>query len=158
MGLNIKDLREIVDFLEQRGIAEFELDEDGRRVRIVRGHVAAPVQHLTAPQPVTAAAPAPILVAPPAPAAPAAAPEPPVDQILVKSPIVGTFYRSPDANAAAFVNVGDVVKPGQVLCIIEAMKLMNEIESEESGEIVKVFPQNGQPVQFGEPLFALKRA
>lgn len=158
MGLNIKDLREIVDFLEQRGIAEFELDEDGRRVRIVRGQVAAPVQHLTTPQPVTPPAPAPVPVAVPAPIAPVAAPEPPVDQILVKSPIVGTFYRSPDPNAAAFVNVGDVVKPGQVLCIIEAMKLMNEIESEVSGEIVTVFPQNGQPVQFGEPLFALKRA
>lgn len=155
--MNIKDLREIVDFLEQRGIAEFELDEDGRRVRIVRGQVAAPAQHPTAPQPVAAPTPAPVPVAPPAAAAPAAAPETPVDQILVKSPIVGTFYRSPDPNAASFVNVGDVVKPGQVLCIIEAMKLMNEIESEESGEIVKVFPHNGQPVQFGEPLFALKR-
>ena len=155
--MNIKDLREIVDFLEQRGIADFELDEDGRRVRIVRGQVAGPVQHPAAPQPVAAPTPAPVPVAPPAPAAPAAAPETPIDQILVKSPIVGTFYRSSDPNAAPFVNVGDVVKPGQVLCIIEAMKLMNEIESEESGEIVKVFPQNGQPVQFGEPLFALKR-
>jgi acetyl-CoA carboxylase biotin carboxyl carrier protein len=153
--LNIKDLREIVDFLEQRGIAEFELDEDGRRIRIIRGQVVGPVAAAATHQPAT---PPHAPVAPAPAAAPAPASAEPADGILVKSPIVGTFYRSSDPNAAPFVSVGDQVKPGQVLCIIEAMKLMNEIEAEVAGEIAKVFPQNGQPVQFGEPLFALKRA
>jgi acetyl-CoA carboxylase biotin carboxyl carrier protein len=100
-------------------------------------------------------------VAPP-PAAPTAAPVPTAappeieGHHVVKSPIVGTFYRSPDPNAAAFVSVGDTVRQGQVLCIIEAMKLMNEIESDVAGEIVKIFPETGQPVQYGEPLFTIK--
>ncbi len=158
--MNIKDLREIVDFLEQRGISEFELDEDGRRIRIVRGQASTTVGWpAVAPQPVVPSSSAP---PPPPPAAPgpvpAAAEAADADQIIVKSPIVGTFFRAPDPNATPFVNVGDVVRPGQVLCIIEAMKLMNEIEAEVAGEILKVFPKNGQPVQFGEPLFALRRA
>ena len=77
---------------------------------------------------------------------------------LVRSPIVGTFYRSPDPNSPSFVSVGDTVKVGQVLCIIEAMKLMNEIESELAGEVVKVYPENGQPVQYGDPLFTIRTA
>src|SRR6185503_9163402 len=94
---------------------------------------------------------APAVAPPPAPAAPTAAEVPAAepDALVVKSPIVGTFYRSPDPNSAAFVDVGDRIKPGQVLCIIEAMKLMNEIEAEISGQILKVHPQNGQPVQYG---------
>lgn len=158
--MKIEDLRQIVDFLEQRGIVEFELDEDGRRVRIVRGEVQispAPAAHSAAAVHPIAAPPAAVATAS-RPAAPAPEPAPAADQYLVKSPIVGTFYGSPDPNSPAFVNVGDTVRPGQVLCIIEAMKLMNEIEAEVGGEVVQVFPQNGQPVQFGEPLFALKRA
>jgi acetyl-CoA carboxylase biotin carboxyl carrier protein len=97
-------------------------------------------------------------VAPPPAAAPAPAPEPAADAgtVVVKSPIVGTFYRSPDPNSPSFVDVGDRVKPGQVMCIIEAMKLMNEIEAEMAGEVVKVHPQNGQPVQYGDPLFTIR--
>jgi acetyl-CoA carboxylase biotin carboxyl carrier protein len=101
--------------------------------------------------------PAAAAAAGPAPAAAAPAEEPAeAGTLLVKSPIVGTFYRSPDPNSAAFVDVGDRVKPGQVMCIIEAMKLMNEIEAEVSGQVVKVHPQNGQPVQYGDPLFTIR--
>jgi acetyl-CoA carboxylase biotin carboxyl carrier protein len=92
-----------------------------------------------------------------APVAPAVA-EPAEDGTVVKSPIVGTFYRSPDPNAPSFVSVGDKVKAGQILCIIEAMKLMNEIESELAGEVVKIHPENGQPVQYGDPLFTIRPA
>ena len=77
---------------------------------------------------------------------------------VVRSPIVGTFYRSPDPNSPAFVSVGDTVKVGQVLCIIEAMKLMNEIESEMAGEVTRIHPENGQPVQYGDPLFTIRKA
>jgi acetyl-CoA carboxylase biotin carboxyl carrier protein len=90
------------------------------------------------------------------PPAPAEAPPAEADTVVVKSPIVGTFYRSPDPNSASFVDVGDRVKPGQVMCIIEAMKLMNEIEAEVAGQVVKIHPQNGQPVQYGDALFTIR--
>ena len=94
-----------------------------------------------------------------APAAPDAGPRTAeADGTLVRSPIVGTFYRSPDPNSPAFVSVGDSVKVGQVLCIIEAMKLMNEIESEMAGEVTRIHPENGQPVQYGDPLFTIRKA
>ncbi len=163
--------------LDERDITEFELEEEGRKLRVRRPgapHPPSPAQ----PQPIlisTTSAP----VAPPpaagqaafseapssgAASAPApasatpaaAAEETPSDLTLVKSPIVGTFYRSPDPSSEPFVSVGDRIKVGQVLCIIEAMKLMNEIEAEVSGEIVKVHHENGQPVQYGEPLFTVR--
>jgi acetyl-CoA carboxylase biotin carboxyl carrier protein len=89
---------------------------------------------------------------------PAAAAAPESDGTLVRSPIVGTFYRSPDPNSPPFVSVGDAVKVGQVLCIIEAMKLMNEIEAEMAGEVTRIHPENGQPVQYGDPLFTIRSA
>jgi acetyl-CoA carboxylase biotin carboxyl carrier protein len=104
--------------------------------------------------PVAAPAAAAPIVAPPAPAAPVAADE--IELAVVKSPIVGTFYRSPEPGAASFVEIGSSVEKGQVLCIIEAMKLMNEIDSEYEGEIVNVYVENGQPVQYGERLFAIR--
>ena len=112
----------------------------------------------------TGPAPAALPAAPqtpaPGPAAPAPAPsaEPPASHHLMKSPIVGTYYRASDPAAAPFVKVGDVVRKGQVLCIVEAMKLMNEIESDVAGEIIRIHPENGHPVQFGEPLFTIKTA
>jgi acetyl-CoA carboxylase biotin carboxyl carrier protein len=117
------------------------------------------VTQIPAGAPVSAAV-ASALPPPQAAEAPPAAPaEPPAAEgTLVRSPIVGTFYRSPDPNSPSFVSVGDNVKVGQVLCIIEAMKLMNEIESELAGEVVKVFPENGQPVQYGDPLFTIRPA
>ena len=153
--MNLDDIKQILDLVREHDLAEFELERDGLKVRIRKaGHQvafvapAAPVQ-----APVIAAA---------APATPAAAPvaagpeEEPVNLAVIKSPIVGTFYRSSEPGARPLAEVGDVVKKGQVLCIIEAMKLMNEIESDCDGEVAAVYVENGKPVQFGERLFAVK--
>jgi acetyl-CoA carboxylase biotin carboxyl carrier protein len=160
-----KELKQILAILEENGITEFELEEEGRKLRIRKGTpgraepapavVIAPAVPAMAP-----AAPVPAAAAPPAPS-PAAAPQAPAAEAddgltLVKSPIVGTFYRTPDPNSPPFVNVGDRVRVGQVLCIIEAMKLMNEIEAEVAGEVVKIHHESGQPVQYGEPLFSIR--
>ena len=158
--MDIADLKEILRILEAQDITEFELEQDGVKLRVCRASASASAA--TAPVVASLAAPAPAVPStlPPAvapPVAPAAA-EPAENGTVVKSPIVGTFYRSPDPNAQAFVSVGDKVKVGQILCIIEAMKLMNEIESELAGEIVKVHPENGQPVQYGDPLFTIRPA
>ena len=160
--MDLKELKEILQILEEKEIEEFELEEEGMKLRIRKAAVVSPNHH-GAPPPAMApfAAPpaaAPHLVPGPAPAAPAeAAPAPgEAGLVLVRSPMVGTFFRSPDPNSPAFVNTGDRVKVGQVLCIIEAMKLMNEIEAEVAGEIVKVHHENGQPVQYGEALFSLR--
>ena len=153
--------------LDERDITEFELEEEGKRLRIRRASSTSPVPVLSAPLVVAttasqAAVPLAVASSPrPEPAATAAAPVPVADEsanglTVVKSPIVGTFYRSPDPNSTPFVSVGDHVKIGQVLCIIEAMKLMNEIECEVAGEVVKVHHDNGQPVQYGEPLFTIR--
>ena len=157
-----KELKQILAILEENGITEFELEEEGRKLRIRKGPAraeAAPAVVLAPALPAIApAVPAPAAAAPaPAPAAPAPAPAEAGEGLtLVKSPIVGTFYRTPDPNSPPFVNVGDRVRVGQVLCIIEAMKLMNEIEAEVAGEIVKIHHESGQPVQYGEPLFSIR--
>jgi acetyl-CoA carboxylase biotin carboxyl carrier protein len=167
--VDIADLKEILRILEERDITEFELEQDGVKLRVCRRTGAAPLPAdpviaplAPAPGPSSAGTPG------PAPANSHPGPEPPATGIpgpqpedgatVVKSPIVGTFYRAPDPNAAPFVSVGDRVKVGQVLCIIEAMKLMNEIEAEVAGEILRVHPENGQPVQYGDPLFTVRPA
>jgi acetyl-CoA carboxylase biotin carboxyl carrier protein len=156
--MNLDDIRQILDLVREHELAEFELERDGLKVRIRKaGHEVAFVA------PAAPVAPAIATVAAAAPAAPAPAavgPEPAdaVDLAIIKSPIVGTFYRAPEPGAAAFVEVGDKVRKGQVLCIIEAMKLMNEIESDTEGEITAVYADNGRPVQFGDRLFAIKLA
>ncbi len=137
-------------------VVEVELEEAGRKVRVRRGEAsqAVPVAHGFAP---VSLPPAP-LASPAALSAPVPAPETPASHHQLKSPIVGTYYRSSDPTAPPFVKVGDVVLKGQVLCIVEAMKLMNEIEADVAGEIIKIHPENGHPVQFGEPLFTIKTA
>jgi acetyl-CoA carboxylase biotin carboxyl carrier protein len=161
--LDLKELKEILQILEEKEITEFELEEEGMKLRIRKAaasanHSAGPLAplHVVSALPANAAAapPAPVL-APPA-ASPAPAPEAEAGLVLVKSPIVGTFYRAPDPNSPPFVNVGDRVRVGQVLCIIEAMKLMNEIEAEVAGEVAKVHHESGQPVQYGDPLFTVR--
>jgi acetyl-CoA carboxylase biotin carboxyl carrier protein len=160
--LDLGELKELLQILEEKEIVEFELEEEGRKLRIRKAAsnhsspaavIAAPIMPAAIAAAQLAAVPA---VPAPAPPAPAEAPAEPDDALVVKSPIVGTFYRAPDPNSAPFVDVGDRVKPGQVLCIIEAMKLMNEIEAEASGQVVKVHPQNGQPVQYGDALFTIR--
>jgi acetyl-CoA carboxylase biotin carboxyl carrier protein len=158
--LDLKELKEILQILEEKEITEFELEEEGMKLRIRKAgpassnHAGPPGAILPAPV-VLHPAPAPRAAAPAAPEAPPAAPEE-EGLTVVKSPIVGTFYRTPDPNAPPFVSVGDRVRVGQVLCIIEAMKLMNEIEAEVAGEVVKIHHESGQPVQYGEPLFTIR--
>jgi acetyl-CoA carboxylase biotin carboxyl carrier protein len=163
--MNQKELKELIDFLIEKDISEFELERGDVKVRIKRGaDAAAPVMaHAVPIAPMTMASAA-HPAAHSAPAAPAPAPgsggAAPVsaeeELHMVKSPIVGTFYEAPGPGALPFVKPGDQVAAGQVLCIIEAMKLMNEIESDASGEIVKVLVNNGQPVEYGQPLFAIR--
>ena len=151
--MDLRKLKKLIDLVEESGIAEIEVTEGEEKVRITRS--------LAAPQPVYAAAPA--VAAAPAPAAPApvaavGAPAAPARDLskAQTSPMVGTFYRAPGPNAPVFVEVGQSVNVGDTLCIIEAMKLMNEIEAERSGVVKEILVENGQPVEFGEPLFIIE--
>jgi acetyl-CoA carboxylase biotin carboxyl carrier protein len=164
-GNKLEELRELVEFLKANEIAEFDMEQADLKVRIKfagEPAAAAPVGGLDMAQlsRLMASAPAaPVAAAAVAsPAASAAEPAAPAEEVLheVKSPIVGTFYESPSPGAAAFVKVGDQVEVGQVLCIVEAMKLMNEIESDVAGEVVKRIAASGQPVEYGQPLFAIR--
>ncbi|HXR97882.1 MAG TPA: acetyl-CoA carboxylase biotin carboxyl carrier protein [Terriglobales bacterium] len=148
--MDFESIRKLIDTLIEKHIDEFELEEEGRRIRIRRGGPPAP-SVASAP----ASAPAPAAAAG---AAPAAAPAPTGEEglITVSSPIVGTYYESPSPGSPEFVKVGDAVEVGQVLCIIEAMKLMNEIEAESQGEIVRKLVTNGQPVEYGQALLLLR--
>lgn len=161
--MTLDQIKELIEFIREHDLSEFELEQDGVKLRVKSGGVAAP-----APAPVHYALPAaPGPVAAPqhasASGAPAAAPAPSPavsdegpELAIVKSPIVGTFYCCPEPGAPPFVEVGATVRNGQVLCIIEAMKLMNEIDSEYDGEIVSAYVENGQAVQYGERLFAIR--
>ena len=155
--MDIRKIKKLIELLEESGLAEIEITEGEESVRIARAMQGAPVvtQYAAAPAPVpVSAAPAP---APAAAAAPAAAPAPADrDENLVTAPMVGTFYASPAPGAKSFVEVGQEVRVGQVLCIIEAMKMMNQIESERAGKVVAVLAKNGEPVEFGQPLFAIE--
>ncbi len=156
--MNLDDIRQILDLVREHDLAELEIERDGLKVRVRKAgdrvDVLPPAAVPLVAAPINASPPA------PAPTAPVAMPieEPGVELAVIKSPIVGTFYRSAEPGARAFVEVGDTVQKGQVLCIIEAMKLMNEIESECDGEISAVYVENGRPVQFGDRLFAVKVA
>ena len=161
--MDLRELKEILQILEEKEITEFELEEEGMKLRIRKAspssnHAAAPaVVASFIPTVLPSAGPAPVPSASPAASAPAAPAEAEdADVTVVKSPIVGTFYRTPDPNSPPFVDVGDRIRVGQVLCIIEAMKLMNEIEAEVAGEVVKVHRETGQPVQYGDPLFTVR--
>jgi acetyl-CoA carboxylase biotin carboxyl carrier protein len=150
MSLDLDQLSALFDLLATKGVAEFEHEENGVRLRVVRVVAAAKGAAIAAPLPSAGAA---NLVAPEASAGP-----PSADYLDVTSPFVGSFYASPSPDAPPFVQVGSVVRPGQTLCIIEAMKLMNEIEAECSGTVVEVFAQNGKSVEYGQRLFRIKKA
>ncbi|MGA9897450.1 MAG: acetyl-CoA carboxylase biotin carboxyl carrier protein [Terriglobales bacterium] len=161
--MNQKELKELIEFLIEKDIAEFELERGDVKVRIKRG--GEPVVAFAAAPPHFAVQPAPTAVPSlgmgPTPSAPVAAKEsaPPAEEGVhsVRSPIVGTFYECPSPGSPPFVKPGDVVEVGQVLCIVEAMKLMNEIESDVAGEIVKKLVANGQPIEYGQELFVIRR-
>jgi acetyl-CoA carboxylase biotin carboxyl carrier protein len=164
-GKKLEELRELVEFLKANGIAEFDMDQDDLKVRIkFAGAAGAPAgidlaqlgqlmarggggEHIPSQKSGASATPS---------AASELATEMEEKLHEVKSPIVGTFYESPSPGAPAFVKIGDQVEVGQVLCIVEAMKLMNEIESDVAGEVVKRIAASGQPVEYGQPLFAIK--
>jgi len=151
--MNLDDIKNILSLIREHELTEFEYEQDGLKLRVKKAG-----QEVVYAAPPVAVAPPPAPVAAPAVASPAAAPADTlgVDLAVIKAPLVGTFYSSAEPGARAFANVGDVVKKDQVLCIIEAMKLMNEIKSDCDGEVSAVYVQNGQAVQFGERLFALK--
>jgi acetyl-CoA carboxylase biotin carboxyl carrier protein len=155
---DIDDLKQLVEFLKENQVAEFALDRGDVKIQLKFIQPVAPsVTHVLAAAPGLAPAAAPMAMAPAASAA-AAAPAPENDPALhmIKSPIVGTYYGSPSPGSSPFVEPGDHVEKGQVVGIVEAMKLMNEIESDIDGEIVKVLVTNGQPIEFGQPLFAVR--
>jgi len=152
--MDIRKIKKLIELLEESGLAEIEITEGEESVRIARVTQGTQVVH----QVQSAAAPAPAVQAPAAAAPAAAAPAAPAsrDENLVTAPMVGTFYASPAPGAKSFVEVGQEVRVGQVLCIIEAMKMMNQIESERAGRVVAVLAKNGEPVEFGQPLFAIE--
>ena len=162
-SVNMDELRELIGLLRDNGLAELELENEGFRVRLRRESERAESSHASAPH----HDPAPAQTPAPAPAPAASGPAHPGTQAstaaaqdqdlhIIQSPIVGTFYRSPSPTADAFVKIGSNVEPDTVVCIIEAMKLMNEIQAEMSGEVVKIYVENGQPVEYGQPLFGLQ--
>ncbi len=155
---DIDELKQLVEFLQENQVAEFELEQGDKKIRLkFKQPEPAPIAHVITGAPAMMAEAAP-LAQTPALAAATPAVDPDAGLHIVKSPIVGTYYGSPSPGASAFVGPGDHVEKGQVICIVEAMKLMNEIESDASGEIVKVLVTNGQPVEFGQPLFAVRTA
>ncbi len=161
--MNQKEIKELIELLVEKDISEFEIERGDVKLHIKRGdrtpqivQVAAPIVQ-AAPAATVSGATASTEATKPATVAPAPAADDDANLHIVKSPIVGTFYESASPGAPPFVRVGDSVTDGQVLCIIEAMKLMNEIEADASGEIVKQFVHNGSPVEYGMPLFGLRK-
>ncbi len=164
-GWELKEIQQLIDLLIEREVAEFEMEKNGTRIRILR---RAPVA--AAPGPAAMGNPSGDSFMPPAetvaspaavlsqePVAPEPQPEASTEKVhVLKSPIVGTFFAAPSPDTPPYVIVGDSVHVGQVLCIVEAMKLMNEIESEFAGEVVRIHVENGQPVEYGQPLFTIK--
>ena len=151
-SFDMDELRELADLVDERGFSDFEFENEKIRVRLSKANIAAP--------PLQAAIPAPAAThAAPLPEAQAQSEESEADDDLVKvtSPIVGTFYRSPSPDKPAYVKTGDKVSDDTVVCIVEAMKLMNEIQAEISGEIVKIYVENAQPVEYGQPLFGIRK-
>jgi acetyl-CoA carboxylase biotin carboxyl carrier protein len=151
--MDLRKLKSLIDLVSESNISELEITEAEGKIRIVKSEPAAPqaqTVYMQAPSATVAAAPTP-------PAAPPAAAEPPAETgHVVKSPMVGTFYRAPSPGAKPFVEVGDSIKEGQPICIIEAMKIMNEIEADGSGIVKRMLCENGQAVEFGQPLFIIE--
>jgi acetyl-CoA carboxylase biotin carboxyl carrier protein len=164
--MDLDQLKQLLELVREHELAEFEIEQEGLRVKIRKDASGTPIVTLpatpalpTVVMPAATGASAPAPASAPSSATPAdtgASAESEIELAVVKSPIVGTFYRSPEPAAPPFVEIGSIVKKGQVLCIIEAMKLMNEIDSEYDGEIANIYVESGQPVQYGERLFAIR--
>jgi len=169
---NLDDIQNLLDLLARKEITEFEMEQQGVKIRVRRGNsqpvspgntngyviVPGQVPPIAASSPVAIAEPVPSATPSPAPGETESAAESTEGLFIMKSPIVGTFYSSPSPNAPPFVKVGDTVQVGQVICIIEAMKLMNELEAEVAGQIVRTYVESGQPVEYGQSLFGIDPA
>jgi acetyl-CoA carboxylase biotin carboxyl carrier protein len=160
--MDIRKIKKLIELLEESGIAEIEIKEGEEAVRISRMPVGV-VTHTLPPGTTLAAAPAaagagvaPVTAPAALPAAESAASKPKPNEHVITAPMVGTFYASPSPGAKAFVEIGDEIKVGQVLCIIEAMKMMNQIEADKAGRIASIMARNGDPVEFGQPLFVVE--
>ncbi|MBK5532796.1 acetyl-CoA carboxylase biotin carboxyl carrier protein [Pseudomonas sp. TH08] len=151
--MDIRKVKKLIELLEESGIDELEIKEGEESVRISR-HSKTPAQQYYAPAPMQAPAAAPVAAAPVA-AAPAAAAAPALNGTVARSPMVGTFYRKSSPTSPSFVEVGQTVKKGDTLCIVEAMKMMNHIEAETSGVIESILVEDGQPVEYDQPLFTI---
>jgi len=145
--MDLRKLKKLIDLVEESGIAELEITEGEEKVRIVKTGVASKEAQITAGAQPPGSSPAPSAAPPEVPEA--------IEGHVLKAPMVGTFYRAASPGATSFVEVGDTVKKGQTVCIIEAMKLMNEIETDADGVISQILVENGQPVEYGEPLFVI---
>jgi acetyl-CoA carboxylase biotin carboxyl carrier protein len=156
--VDLKDIKAIIDLMKKNSVSEFELEKQDFKIRLKRGMSGGAIQMDEAP--VVAYAPAPLMIPGSAPAAPASgnipAPAAASNELDVKSPMIGTFYRSPSPESGAYVEVGTEVTPDTVVCIIEAMKVMNEIKAEVKGVVTQVLMDNGKPVEFGQPLFKVR--
>ncbi len=152
--MDIRKVKKLIELLEESGIDELEIKEGEESVRISR-HSKTPAQQFYAPAPMHAPAAAPVAAAPAAAAAPVAAAAPALNGTVARSPMVGTFYRKSSPTSPSFVEVGQTVKKGDTLCIVEAMKMMNHIEAETSGVIESILVEDGQPVEYDQPLFTI---
>lgn len=153
--MDIRKIKKLIELLEESGLSELEITEGEESIRISRSSAATAVQYTLPPQPAPAALPAAANPAAPRPGGAAAASEEPAGH-RVLSPMVGTYFEAPSPGAATFVRIGDQVQVGDTLCIIEAMKMMNQIECDKAGRITAVMVQNGDPVEFGQPLFVIE--
>jgi len=155
--MDLRKLKKLIDLVQESGIAELEITEGEQKVKIVKANGLAPATSAAPIHAAPQAAPAAEPTRSPSGAAPPAEPESAPEGQLVKAPMVGTFYRSPSPDAKAFVEVGQAVKKGDTICIVEAMKLMNEIETDVSGVVKAILVENGQPVEYGQPLFGVRK-
>jgi len=157
--MDIKEIKAVIDLMRKNSLTEFEYEKDGTKIRIQRGPDGKPQVFTTTPGVATAPALVPVPLAIPTAAAPTPVPAPAAESLpSINSPMVGTFYASPAPDAPAYVSVGTVVTPESVVCIIEAMKVMNEIKAEMSGTITEILLESGKPVEFGKPLFRIRPA
>ncbi len=157
--MDIKQIKQIIELMKRSELTEFSVEDEGFKLKIRRGGTGLPVvtQGAVSAPPFPATVDTPAQAAPPAPAAPAAPKEEETDVTYIKSPMVGTFYASASPESSPFVETGAKVTESTVVCIIEAMKIMNEIQAETKGTIVEILVENGQPVEYGQPLFKLKQ-
>jgi acetyl-CoA carboxylase biotin carboxyl carrier protein len=154
--MDIRKIKKLIELLEESGIAEIEIKEGEEAVRISRMPGGEATTQTLSPAPTVAAAPPPAAPSAALPAAEAAAPKPKPNEHVITAPMVGTFYAAPSPGAKPFVEIGDNVEVGQVVCVIEAMKMMNQIEADRAGRIASIMARNGDPVEFGQPLFVVE--